>query len=643
MNAEDLKLLTKMHRQLGIQDRVWRLKKYLQCFVGSELVTWMIINKVASSRKLAVIKAEELRSKGAFIHVVEEHEFEDAQLFYRFSKIFSCEKCKCSTLRFNASNVCECGHGKMFHYITEAETDSETMVERASISNIFSQIYRINSKAFNADKSWSSNWYVILSYRWSKGMHVLEVPKGENPDTWWKKRSLLYPSVMFQSYNEGADWLVYKKAGFASITKIINNCRTYLPKKTPKTRKGRTFNEFFIRGHTMSLGKFPMVRKQTKQAGKKKVNIKDFQNLKILGKGSFGEVMLVRKKDTKALYAAKIMKKKNLLTSYIPRLCAERDLMAFADVSCIVKLNFSFQDDEKLYLIMDFMQGGDLMGLLIEKNVFTVEATRFYIGQVCLAVHSVHVLGFCHRDLKPDNILLGKDGHVYLTDFGLSKQLTEIKEGRNSKCIKKPGSSKLRKSKSFRQHRTLAHSMVGTPDYMAPEIFEDNGYGEECDWWGVGCIMFECLAGYAPFYSGGETDIQDTVHNVKNWERKLNLDKVKRTDKNAGDLISKLICHYSDRLNFDGIKNHPFFVGFVWEEPLKNKVPYHKPEDLDDELDTRYFIYDPDESDSEESDDGVKKPVGKVENFTFYVAGEDQDDVHHVTDLWTHDDVKKEE
>eukprot|EP00463_Aulacantha_scolymantha_P000610 TRINITY_DN1376_c0_g1_i2.p1 TRINITY_DN1376_c0_g1~~TRINITY_DN1376_c0_g1_i2.p1 ORF type:complete len:189 (+),score=60.00 TRINITY_DN1376_c0_g1_i2:63-569(+) len=166
---------------------------------------------------------------------------------------------------------------------------------------------------------------------------------------------------------------------------------------------------------------------------------------------------------------------------------------------------------------------------------------------------------------------------------------------------------------------------------MAPEIFTSDGYDEECDWWGVGCIMFECLAGYAPFYSGGEQ--QDTVYNVRNWSQKLNLDKIRETDKNALDIISKLICHFKVRLNFQGIKEHKFFAKFDWENYHANKAPYHKIA-LTDETDTRYFnSYSDDDDDDDQPQ--INEPVQNVEGFTFYVNK--SEDVHNVTDLWIHD------
>jgi len=188
------------------------------------------------------------------------------------------------------------------------------------------------------------------------------------------------------------------------------------------------------------------------------------------------------------------------------------------------------------------------------------------------------------------------------------------------------------KSNWKKQKVQLAHSMVGTPDYMAPEIFTHYGYNEECDWWGVGCIMFECLAGYAPFYSGGECDIQDTVHNVRHWQKVLNLEKIKHKNKDAADLVGKLICDHKNRLNFEGIKKHKFFASFNWDDVQKNVAPYHN-EKLTDIEDTRFFQSQDDSEDSEDEENKVAQPVKKIDDFTYYVSDK-ENPRNHVTDLW---------
>merc|ERR1719397_2371621 len=141
----------------------------------------------------------------------------------------------------------------------------------------------------------------------------------------------------------------------------------------------------------------------------------------MIGRGSYGEVRVCRKKDTKQVYAMKVMKKRRgLQKRHIDRILAERDVMAFSGNPWIVELHYSFQDTKNLYLVMEFMQGGDLMGILIRHDLLSEAQTQFYIAEIALAIKSVHDLDYCHRDLKPDNVLLDKNGHIKLTDFGLA-------------------------------------------------------------------------------------------------------------------------------------------------------------------------------------------------------------------------------
>ena len=151
----------------------------------------------------------------------------------------------------------------------------------------------------------------------------------------------------------------------------------------------------------------------------KKMNVNDFETLTTIGRGAFGQVRICRKKDDKLVYAMKIMKKTEMLKkNQVAHIRAERDVLALADNPWVVKLHFSFQDDKMLYLVMEYLPGGDLMTILMKYDILTEEQTRFYIAETALAIASVHSLNYVHRDLKPDNILLDKDGHVKLSDFG---------------------------------------------------------------------------------------------------------------------------------------------------------------------------------------------------------------------------------
>ncbi|CAC5367431.1 LATS1_2 [Mytilus coruscus] len=216
-----------------------------------------------------------------------------------------------------------------------------------------------------------------------------------------------------------------------------------------------------------------------------------FHKIQTLGVGAFGEVTLVRKKDVGHLYAMKTLRKSDVLKrNQVAHVKAERDILAEADNEWVVKLYYSFQDRDNLYFVMDYVPGGDLMGLLIKKGIFEEPLAIHYIGELVLAIESVHKMGFIHRDIKPDNILIDRDGHIKLTDFGLctgfrwthnSKyyQKDELHTRQDSmdvnctldvKCncgeIQKP----LQRRKHRERHRCLAHSLVGTPNYIAPEV-----------------------------------------------------------------------------------------------------------------------------------------------------------------------------
>lgn len=165
---------------------------------------------------------------------------------------------------------------------------------------------------------------------------------------------------------------------------------------------------------------------------RQKLSVRDFVPIKIIGRGAFGEVRVCRSKKTNEVVAVKKMKKKEMLyKNQVAHVRAERDILSLANNPWIVELKASFQDDSYLYLVMEYLSGGDLMTLLMEKEIFSEELSRFYIAETILAIESVHNLNYIHRDLKPDNLILGKDGHLKLSDFGLCKHV-EIKAKSNN-------------------------------------------------------------------------------------------------------------------------------------------------------------------------------------------------------------------
>ncbi|KAF7804621.1 casein kinase 1-like protein 6 [Senna tora] len=230
-----------------------------------------------------------------------------------------------------------------------------------------------------------------------------------------------------------------------------------------------------------------------------KMGVDDFELLTMIGKGAFGEVRVCREKTTGHVYAMKKLKKSEMLRrGQVEHVRAERNLLAEVDSNCIVKLYCSFQDDEYLYLIMEYLPGGDMMTLLMRKDTLTEDEARFYVGETVLAIESIHKHNYIHRDIKPDNLLLDKYGHLRLSDFGLCKPLDcstlqeqdfSVGQNANGSTQNDERSAPKRTQQEQLQHwqknrRTLAYSTVGTPDYIAPEVLLKKGYGMECDWLG---------------------------------------------------------------------------------------------------------------------------------------------------------------
>ncbi|GLJ30925.1 hypothetical protein SUGI_0616020 [Cryptomeria japonica] len=340
-----------------------------------------------------------------------------------------------------------------------------------------------------------------------------------------------------------------------------------------------------------------------------KMGVDDFELLTIIGRGAFGEVRLCREKTTGHVYAMKKLKKSEMLRrGQVEHVKAERNLLAEVDSTCIVKLYCSFQDDEYLYLIMEYLPGGDMMTLLMRKDTLTEDEARFYVGQTVLAIESIHKHNYIHRDIKPDNLLLDKYGHMKLSDFGLCKPLdcsnlptlheNEFTTANNLKEVlvldgrSNASSTPKRTQQEQLQHwqrnrRMLAYSTVGTPDYIAPEVLLKKGYGMECDWWSLGAIMYEMLVGYPPFYSD---EPMATCRKIVNWRTHLKFPEEAKLSAEAKDLISKLLCNVEQRLGTKGaheLKAHPWFKGIQWDKLYQMEAAF-LPE-VNDELDTQNF------------------------------------------------------
>jgi protein-serine/threonine kinase len=288
-----------------------------------------------------------------------------------------------------------------------------------------------------------------------------------------------------------------------------------------------------------------------------------FESLKLLGTGSFGRVLLVRFSSNNSLYAMKILNKEQLKIKHQEEHTkTERDLMVKINNPFIVNIKFAFQDETKLYIVSDFMQGGDMFYHLHSNKKFNEERSKFYAIELILGLEFLHKNKMIYRDLKPENILMDSEGHLKISDFGLSK----ILENPNDK----------------------AYTLCGTPQYLAPEVLKNKGYDKSVDWWSLGCFIYEMLTGFLPFYIPKGNKI-----NPKTFEEPLRFPP--DVSPIAINLITQLLNTNPKRRLGGGeedasaIKKHPFFKGVEWDKYWNREIKPPFVPDLEDELDLKYF------------------------------------------------------
>jgi p90 ribosomal S6 kinase len=281
--------------------------------------------------------------------------------------------------------------------------------------------------------------------------------------------------------------------------------------------------------------------------GHEKGDPSQFELLKVLGEGSFGKVFLVRKvvgADNGRLYAMKVLKKATLKVRDRHRTKMERNILVDVEHPFIVKLHYAFQTAGKLYLILDFLRGGDLFSRLSKEVMFTEEDVKFYLAELALALNHLHSLGIIYRDLKPENVLLDADGHIALTDFGLSK--LPLEEGK-------------------------AYSFCGTVEYMAPEVVNRKGHSFAADWWSFGVLMFEMLTGSLPFQGSNRRDTMTQILKAK-------LGMPANLSSEAQSLLRALFKRNpANRLGagpggVEDLKKHEFFATIDFDALLAKKI-----------------------------------------------------------------------
>ncbi|KFQ87778.1 Rho-associated protein kinase 1, partial [Phoenicopterus ruber ruber] len=299
-----------------------------------------------------------------------------------------------------------------------------------------------------------------------------------------------------------------------------------------------------------------------------RMKAEDYEVVKVIGRGAFGEVQLVRHKSSRRVYAMKLLSKFEMIKrSDSAFFWEERDIMAFANSPWVVQLFYAFQDDRYLYMVMEYMPGGDLVNLMSNYDV-PEKWARFYTAEVVLALDAIHSMGFIHRDVKPDNMLLDKAGHLKLADFGTCMKMN--KEG-----------------------MVRCDTAVGTPDYISPEVLKSQGgdgyYGRECDWWSVGVFLYEMLVGDTPFYADS---LVGTYSKIMNHKNSLTFPDDSEISKEAKNLICAFLTDREVRLGRNGveeIKRHLFFKNDQWAwETLRDTVAPVVP-DLSSDIDTSNF------------------------------------------------------
>ncbi|KAH3742937.1 protein serine/threonine kinase [Pelomyxa schiedti] len=338
------------------------------------------------------------------------------------------------------------------------------------------------------------------------------------------------------------------------------------------------------------------------------VTYNDFLWKKKISSGAFGEVWLANKKTTGDQYAIKILDKCAMIRkNMVDRVNAEREIMSKLHNEFIVKLYFAFQCEKSLYLVMEYCIGGDVASLLANIGPFEESMARVYIAETILALECLHKLNFVHRDIKPENLLLNKEGHIRLTDFGISEiGLIQSSAEMNLPEILLPSQNhptgisaskslshpillpvNTNDSNTVRTNPRVQTRILGTPDYLAPEILLGAGHGAPVDYWAVGIMLYELLTGIPPFNADSPTQIfQNILRHSINWECSTPIAETAR------DLISQLLePEPSERLGSQGaddVKKHPFFSSINWDTLRDTEGPFVP--NPDDEDDTSYFL-----------------------------------------------------
>jgi len=377
------------------------------------------------------------------------------------------------------------------------------------------------------------------------------IKEGGKFKTWKKRWCVLKNNVIYYSKKQNSGELGIIRLHGVSVDQVYisqrkkkRNCfevvtpnRTYylVAESEPEMHSWIEAIKQSIQGKSASAGS---------EGQAARIGVADFDLLSVIGKGSFGKVLQVRKKDTGRIYAMKVLNKKNILeNNELEHTRTEKNILQKLVHPFLVNLNYCFQTADKLYFVMDFINGGELFYHLQKEHKFTPDRVRFYCAEIVLGLEYLHNSGVIYRDLKPENILLTDTGHIILTDFGISKEGLEAEDARTA-------------------------TFCGTPEYLAPEVLEGKGYTKAVDWWSFGTLMYEMLTGLPPFYS---QDVQQMYFKI--MHAKLELPD--SLDNNTKSILTGLLERDPMKRLADAsaIKSHPYFAGLDWEKLLRKEIP----------------------------------------------------------------------
>eukprot|EP00756_Hemistasia_phaeocysticola_P041714 Hpha_TRINITY_DN16931_c0_g5::TRINITY_DN16931_c0_g5_i1::g.53428::m.53428/K04456/AKT; RAC serine/threonine-protein kinase len=389
-------------------------------------------------------------------------------------------------------------------------------------------------------KTWKQRWYELRG----NALYYFKTPDGKpsgripldladvdaeqppNP----KHRFVLHSGVLnkkFEFQSENAQTCEAWVAGLRDAIQKVDSCASPTSKQQSKEQKGKHMFH--------ALANLKLFASEDK--ARKPISIEDFEICSMLGKGSYGKVLKVRKRDDGQFYALKIMRK-DAITK--PReVMSERAVLQQVDHPFVVRLVNAFQTPSKLCLVLSYLPGGDLKHHLKQGTLFPEEKARFYAAEILLALDNLHGQNIIYRDLKPENIVLDAQGHAVLTDMGLARELT---------------------------YDPMAYTFCGTPLYVAPEVLLNRGYTRAVDWWSYGVILYEMLVGITPFAA----KTAQAVFQLIMSKQPVIPDALSGTSR---DLLQRLLVKNPQGRVSDPekVKSHQFFAGVNWDKLLRRQ------------------------------------------------------------------------